>query len=321
MGVVELQDHGAVGDGHADDSDAAQAAITAAATHRRRVRISGGVFSIGKGLNIPSNSTLEWDDGAILVARNGFSGRGMLQLVGAGHVSLINPRLDGNRSGITGVGNVGFFGVFGDRSSHVQVHGGYIVNLPSHRAGDGTPVLTGSGDAVYLTDEGDAPNPSDHWVIRDTRMADCDRNGLSVISARFSQFDGLTALRCGHAGIDIEPETDKHRAVALLVRNCVLNDNKGFGLVVFRVGGPSGSGHLAVVGNSIEQNGHGIHVQTFAPVSLVANVIRNNASFGVILKQTSLVTAVGNLIDDTHGNHVSVEGTQVTQSANMGWPA
>jgi hypothetical protein len=302
--VFEVLDFGAVGDGR-DDHDALQAAIDAAADARCRVRVSQGEFAILRPLRIPSNSTIEWDNGAVVYGGHYFEGGevGLLTMTGAHDITLINPQLD--RRGDTNAGNK-CYGVYADRTLNVSILGGKISNM--------------KWDGIYLTDTGGASKcPCDYWTIRDTMIVNSGRNGLSIISARFSTFDGMKVIQSANTGIDIEPDNVWHLAVGLLVRNCVLNDNNNIGLVILDAfGNPLDRiGHLSVIGNSIEQNARGIRVGSFAPVSLIGNVVRNNNS-GIYLMNTLPVIAVGNLIDG--GNvHVEVLNTQVTEIANWGW--
>ena len=101
---------------------------------------------------------------------------------------------------------------------------------------EGVRLESSGGDGIYLGATGALPW-CENVVIRDVVCHDHHRQGISIIGAVnlliencvFSATDG-TAPR---AGIDFEPNGEKEQLTNCVVRNCLMLDNAGPGILVY----------------------------------------------------------------------------------------
>ena len=100
---------------------------------------------------------------------------------------------------------------------------------------EGLRILGGGGDGIYLG-EGIRGFPNTQVSVRNVSCLDCNRQGISVITA-----DGLLvenamlADTCGappESGIDFEPNRPWQVLSGIVLRNCVFENNAGHGLEV-----------------------------------------------------------------------------------------
>ncbi len=101
---------------------------------------------------------------------------------------------------------------------------------------EGVRVESSGGDGFYLGATKDNPWCED-VTLRDCVCRDNHRQGLSVISAQNllvenCEFSG-TKGTAPEAGIDLEPNGDNERLVNCVIRNCVMQDNAGSGILLY----------------------------------------------------------------------------------------
>ena len=101
---------------------------------------------------------------------------------------------------------------------------------------EGLRLESSGGDGIYLGATGNLPYCED-VVIRDVVCDDNHRQGLSVIGAvnllvencAFSNTSGTGPA----AGIDLEPNHAAEKLVNCVIRNCVMENNEGHGILVY----------------------------------------------------------------------------------------
>jgi hypothetical protein len=103
---------------------------------------------------------------------------------------------------------------------------------------EGITLAGAGGDGIYLG-RSNAPglaSMSESVTIRNVRCVDNYRNGLSVISANKLLIDGCAFVdTLGHApqaGIDFEPNSPDEQLTEVCVRNCVVEGNASYQIVV-----------------------------------------------------------------------------------------
>lgn len=275
----------------------------------RKVLIEGS-HTLDRTLHVWSNTTVEWASGALLIAAENYKSGYMIRFDNQENITFINPQLDGNKEKNSSGKALGIHGFGGAGASRIQIMGGHIRNMPRTRRTDPSGKLVADrGDGIYIGGK----SRSDYWRIWGLEASGCERNGVSVTNCRFSVFEGIIACNNQHAGIDIEPDHSHQRAVGLVVRNCILNKN-AFGLIALSRKNP-GLGHISIMGNSIEENEiHGILIDSFAPSTIIGNIIRNNAQ-GIKIISSGATTVIGNVLS---GQEVPIQhtGTSVILSAN-----
>ena len=98
----------------------------------------------------------------------------------------------------------------------------------------GIRIEKSGGDGIYVG-TGKQPYCKD-IVIRDVQCADNHRQGISVIGAENLLIENCTLSGTDgtppQAGIDFEPNNAKNKLVNCVMRNCVMEDNTGPGILV-----------------------------------------------------------------------------------------
>lgn len=100
----------------------------------------------------------------------------------------------------------------------------------------GLRVESSGGDGIYIGSSG-----KNRWctdiTIRDCVCHDNHRQGISVISAENLLVENCTLSgtdgTAPEAGIDLEPDSPDERLMNCVVRNCVMEDNSGHGILVY----------------------------------------------------------------------------------------
>jgi polygalacturonase len=218
--VVNVKDKGAVGDGHADDTAAIQAAIDAVAGTRGTVLVPDGVYMVNaveKNLNLKSDMTLKLAGGAVLKAiPNEETRYAVLTISGVSNVWVTGGTLEGERNEHRGKSGEWGMGI------HIE-HGAKNITIAG---------LTSKkmwGDGFYVQDAEDVRFCG---VTADANR----RQGLSIIHA-----DGLLVLNSTFknthgtrpsAGIDLEPDKDWQKIANVRIENSKFFDNAGGGIMV-----------------------------------------------------------------------------------------
>ncbi len=101
----------------------------------------------------------------------------------------------------------------------------------------GLNLESSGGDGIYVGVRGDDQPYCKDIVIRDVTCRDNYRQGISVISAVNLLIENCVLANTGgtppEAGIDLEPNHAHEKLVNCVVRNCVMEDNDGAGMLVY----------------------------------------------------------------------------------------
>ncbi len=183
---VNVRDHGAVGDGLTDDTDALAAAIALAKQHGKTVWLSPGTYLQSRRLTL---------DGVAL------RGAGMW------HTSIL-----GTMHGTTWAGNVGF-GLAGDGPSISDL---YLASTVHHARTTGGKGVTGNAvnwrvERLWLAhlNAGIWMSGASHGEIRDCRVRFTYADGINLNrGASFNIVENNHVRGCGDDGIAILAETE-----------------------------------------------------------------------------------------------------------------
>jgi hypothetical protein len=221
---LSVTDYGATGIGTADVSTNIQNCINAASTQGKAVVIPSGTYwiNLSKGLSIPSNMTIWFDQGAVI---NGLTSSStsyqMLRLWSVSNVNIIGyPTLVGDKASRTG-SSEGGMGISLANASNINI--------------DNANVSYTMGDGIYLGDY--SGNPYNKTIkITNSTFDHCNRQGMSVISAIDLTVDNCTFSNTGgnpagpSAGVDFEPNTSAQYMQNLNFTNCKFINNTGHGV-------------------------------------------------------------------------------------------
>ncbi|GMV94037.1 MAG: hypothetical protein AMXMBFR82_38150 [Candidatus Hydrogenedentota bacterium] len=101
---------------------------------------------------------------------------------------------------------------------------------------EGVRVESSGGDGFYIGATGENPWCED-VTIRDCICDDHHRQGISVISAQNLLIENCvlsgTEGTAPEAGIDLEPNNENERLVNCVIRNCVIENNAGNGILLY----------------------------------------------------------------------------------------
>nr|WP_223266815.1 right-handed parallel beta-helix repeat-containing protein [Luteimonas gilva] len=290
---INVRDHGARGDGAGDDTTSFQAAIDALPDDGGTVFVPAGIYVIDptRSVKLRSRMLLSLADGAKLLAKANAAPRS--------YVLLGEQLQDVEISGGS---------IVGDRDSHLGTSGEWghgirlsgcvgasIRNIHVSRCwGDG---ISAGGNML----KGSASRPGRDLLIANVVCTGNRRQGLTLGSYRgarvldsvFSDTGGTPPA----AGIDIEPDTDVARDIA--IERCVLRGNRGPGIQLYkRTAG-------ITIANCIIERNRGDGILGLAAVDSVfsQNVIRNNGAKGVTLRAGSRnVRLIGNEFKGNRGD-------------------
>ena len=101
---------------------------------------------------------------------------------------------------------------------------------------EGLRLESSGGDGIYLGTTSAQPYCED-IVIRDVVCHDNHRQGISVISAVNLLIENCILSNTGgtapRAGIDLEPNHSREKLVNCVIRNCIMEDNEGPGILAY----------------------------------------------------------------------------------------
>lgn len=311
--TVNVRDHGAVGDGVSDDTDAIQAAIDAVAGTGGTVTVPAGVYSVDVRRNgwmgalmVGSQMTLRLDPDAVLRAQPTASDTySILSAIGRSDVNIIGGSLVGER--YEHLGNAGEYG-FG------------IDVRKSHRVAiQDVTVSKFWGDGVYIGYPwDDEPRTNEDIRICGLVATDNRRQGLSITAGRrihitdstFSHTRGTNPQR----GIDIEPDGEELvEDVRIEYSSFIANTGGGFQAgvpwvadatirdVVFANNYIADNGPLPGDPPSADARmGTGVYLANVDGVQILDNTIVNTLGRGILLVDDATNTHVeGNWVEAT----------------------
>ena len=225
--TVNVRNAGALGDGQHDDTAAFQAAINSLPVTGGTVTVPAGRYMINtlKSINMRSNTRLQMDPSAQLVAIPNSSGRyNVITAVRVNNVEIAGGSIIGDR--VAHIGDTGEWGmgIYILGSSEVFVHN---VNV-SNCWGDGVYVGAYGGFTGLIT-----VVPSSNITLNHVISTGNRRQGLSfgpvrhayVVNSTFSNTSGTAP----QAGIDIEPST-QGIARDIRIEFSTINGNAGNGV-------------------------------------------------------------------------------------------
>jgi len=101
----------------------------------------------------------------------------------------------------------------------------------------GLNLESSGGDGIYIGVSGDEQPYCEDIVIRDVTCYDNYRQGISVISAVNLLVENCVLANTWGtppgAGIDLEPNNPSEKLVNCVVRNCIMEENEGAGILVY----------------------------------------------------------------------------------------
>lgn len=279
--VVNVKDYGAAGDGVADDTAAAQSALTAAAG--RILHLPAGSTFLVDTLNISTGTRIT--GGGTLKFKPSTTAFALLAATDVSDITIDGITLDGNLTGNT----------FSEFRHAVQIVGGSNnITIRGCTFRD----LIGDGVYIYRGASGNIPQgvniTGNHFT-----GANANRNGVSLISGKGIRIVGNHFDRMSRddmpGAIDIEPNN-----AADEVRNVVIANNT-------IVGGTATPGQQKAVAVN---NGHG---SPCTNIAVADNTIRGAFRYGIAVFGNDVnqaLTAVS-----VRGNAINVTASVVSSAA------
>ncbi|HEX6738446.1 MAG TPA: right-handed parallel beta-helix repeat-containing protein [Vicinamibacteria bacterium] len=298
---VRVDDHGAVGDGIADDSAAIQAALNAVAPGGAVLFSAGKTYRIGNvraGLAPRSDTRLLLHGATLTMANEDGQRCRIFTVAGRSGVTFSGGTLRGSRVGAPEWA----IGILVSDSSDVVVEDVAFRDF----ATDGVTVTGNTG--------------SQRVRLRRCRAAGMGRNGVSLvagsdITVEDSLFEDTwnADANMPRAGLSAEPNVGG-QVHGVLVTRCHFRRNQGSGLLL-QLGGGAALSHLTVTENVAEDDGLGGLVLAAVSQALVAgNRVRGHTSrqgyaIGVTRRSAGVVVR-GNVLEGNYRG-IYAEGAQV----------
>lgn len=275
---TSVRDHGAVGDGVHDDTDAFRRAIDALPDDGGTVEVPDGTYLIDptRRTALRSRMHLALAPGAELRAKPNAEPRAyVLMAAEVSDIEISGGRIVGERDAHQGGG-----GEWGHGIALYGVKRATVRDIHVSRCwGDGI----GIGGKRPGGDKSRAALPSEDIVISNVTCLGNRRQGLTVGHSRHVRVHDSEFSDTGGAkpacGIDVEadpPGTAQH----VHIENCVMRNNRGSGVQVWK-----GCSDVTIKGCTIEDNhGYGVLAIQASDGLVVDNTIRGNRLQGVALR-------------------------------------
>jgi hypothetical protein len=205
-----------VTDGSVDYTNQVQQAIN------RNRKITFPAFPIlinDKGLQIPSNTSIEFLKGSKLILKPSTNkGYSLLTIAKANNITLINPVLIGDR--------YKHMGTQGEWGMGISIYGGKNITILS-------PIIKNMwGDGLYISDKNG--EISSNIIVKKAFFEYNRRNGISIISVDGLILESPYVAFCNGtlpmAGIEVEPNTNKQEIKNVLINNPYTKRNLGAGV-------------------------------------------------------------------------------------------
>jgi hypothetical protein len=272
--VINVRNHGALGNGVHDDTNAFQNAIDALPADGGTVVVPVGTYLIDpiQRVSLRSRMHLSLASGAVLKAKANSAERAyMLMLHKISDVAISGGEIEGDRDRHTGTTGQWGHGIMVRGASRVTIRDILIRKC--------------WGDGITIAASVPGPNVprvvGDDIVIANVACLDNRRAGMSVGQSRQvkvydSEFSYTSGITPG-CGINVESDFDNPGASDLRIENCVLRHNQANGIQVYKR-----ALRTAIRDNTIEyNNGYGVLVMGAATGWINANRIRHNQLIGI----------------------------------------
>lgn len=276
--VVDAADHGAIGDGVADDTAALQSAIREAVGGT--CVIPPGAFRITASIDVPGGTRIE-AFGARLLHHAPGDYTPAIRIAGVADVRVRGLEIDGRKA---------------DYPAATEHRHNLLIKQSRNVHLEDLDLHDAKGDGVYIgADEG---GHSENVTLENVRCDANHRQGCSITDLRTGRFTGCRFTGTGGtapgAGLDVEPNRGDAVACELVFEACEFTGNAGAGFLG-RVG-PSTAGR--------QENW-----------TLLGCTIAGNKGDGILLEQCSRVRAIGCTVEDNAGVGVRVadqtEGVEI----------
>jgi len=274
---LNVRDHGAKGDGIADDTSSFQEAIDALPKDGGTVYVPAGAYLIDptRSVKLRSRMYLSMATGARLLAKANAEPRAYVLLAKeVEEVEISGGRIIGDRDSHLGTTGEWGHGIRIQGCSAVTVRNIHI----SRCWGDGI-------SAGGIKNPGEPNRPGRDYLFEKVVCTENRRQGLTIgssrgVRVRNCEFSDTGGIPPG-AGIDIEPDTDIARDV--VIENCLVRGNRGPGISLYKR-----AAEVTVRNCTIERNrGDGILAVTAIDCVFTGNIIRENGLGGIFLRTGS----------------------------------
>lgn len=274
---ISVREHGAIGDGKHDETDAFQSAVDALPDEGGTLNVPAGTYLIDpmRSIRLRSRMHLSLAADATLQAVPNAAPRAYV-LLGERiqDLEISGGRIIGERDA--------HLGAAGEWGHGIRLRGCQRVTVRDMRIsrcwGDGI-------SAGGFVSGGKWSQPGRDLVLAGVQCEGNRRQGLTLGSHRGvhvsnCRFDGNGGTAPG-AGIDIEPDADVARDV--VIENCQMNGNRGAGIQLYKR-----CVAVTVKNCTIERNrGPGILVLAALDSSFVGNQVRDNGASGISIRKGS----------------------------------
>jgi parallel beta-helix repeat protein len=340
-----VQDFGARGDGATDDTEAFQHALDACGGKKPCMVIVPAGRYLCRTLHISSHTRLQGQgDLPAGPPHESFSPKSVIIL--APHV---NADLLVNKEPATGNSDIQIRLLTLEGQSGLQrpktnpCHGINFIHVAASLI-EGCVIRDFEMDGIYLGAQGAGFGPSDNNVVRQCRLADNLRNGISITRGRGNIVEGCLvennnkgAEQCpevyGAGAIDVEPNAANDDCSDTIVRNCTVRENHFTGIQCVGPGRLSGlfiekcdvesnaANGLTLIGRDgflyavrdcfISRNERlGLYIGGQISPSVTNNVIANNQWHGVLFdKGASDESFKDNRIEANAGDPIKYSST------------
>ena len=281
--VVNAADHGAIGDGVADDAAAIQSAIREAVGGT--CVIPPGAFRLAAPIDVPGRTRIE-AYGARLLHHAPGDYTPAIRIAGVADVRVRGLEIDGRKA---------------DYPAATEQRHNILIKQSRNVHLEDLDLHDAKGDGVYIG--ADAGEHSENVTLGNVRCGANHRQGCSITDLKAGRFTGCRFTGSGGtapgAGLDIEPNRGDAVACDLIFEACEFSGNAGPGFLG-RVG-PSTVGrqeNWTLLGCTIAGNaGDGILLEQCKRVRAIGCTVEDNAAVGVrIADQTEGVEIAGGSI-------------------------